>query len=350
MNKLKITYNINSKEYVCQFLQGCYGIKDLINIEYNRDEDTNFGHVDYIKIEYQNKNILIDLNDRDNSYDNKDVYKQYDLIFKRSLELEASHKENVLPYGFNYFVATAKNDFYKLNNRCSYKGSIKKILLLLGFNVGQQKLLGPNTLNYIETKKEYDVLFLTRLWFPYTNYKNLDEIKKVIKINSVLRKTYEGDLERINVIEYIRAKYQNSICGISKTPNLLEKHTNLIIEQKYTNRKSFIEFARRSKVCITTNGLWDSIGWKFGEFIAIGAVILAERLKHITPDDFKENVNYIEYKDKNDFEYKLSELLKNHKLRYELSNNNILYYKRKLEPKALVLNMLTTIRNISDDT
>lgn len=50
---------------------------------------------------------------------------------------------------------------------------------------------------------------------------------------------------------------------------------------------------RRSDICIGSTGLWDSIGWKTGEYVAAARAVVNERFVYEVPGGFREGVNYL---------------------------------------------------------
>ena len=124
---------------------------------------------------------------------------------------------------------------------------------------------------------------------------------------------------------------------------MLPLHQNLVLPTTVTQRRHFIHLARESKICVTTTGLWDSIGWKFGEFINLGCAVLTECKVHLVSDGLLEGRNYFEFKGLEGFKNKINMLLKDAELLEIVSENNILYSNKHLKPDCLMLEILDEI-------
>jgi len=78
-------------------------------------------------------------------------------------------------------------------------------------------------------------------------------------------------------------------------------------------------------VCIATTGLSNSIGWKFGEYVALSQAIVGEKLHVQTFSDLKNEINYHEF---NSVEECASQgkRLQNKEIRLEMKGANSDYF------------------------
>lgn len=361
MLEVQVSYHVLAGEWVSQPLSGLKMLSDKneINLKVDIHLNNKIPHSEYLEIYIENKYVLIDLNDGD-LLDDK-YFEKYDLVFKRSIDpvvLSKRAEPNKFKlYGLNYFTTCPGNPYYTPNSSNFYKfftskqavvRLTKNLLTKFGsvspFKRQTVDLLDYTYFDYYPAKKTNDVLFLTRLWFPYDIYDTEEKIREASIQHPELITTYNLDLLRISVIEYLNSQSAfKSVAGISSTPNLLEKHKKLVLSAETTQRKNFISLARKSKICVTTTGLWGSIGWKFGEFIHLGSVVLTEKNLHMVKDNLVQEENYFEFNDLDEFKDKINRLLADSELLDKVSENNILYTCKHLKPDCLMADMLSLI-------
>ena len=106
-----------------------------------------------------------------------------------------------------------------------------------------------------------------------------------------------------------------------------------------------MEFIKKAKVCVTTTELSRSIGWRFGEYVAAGKVIVTEPLSFEVPGNFRKNVHYLTFESSDDLCAGCHECLTNDSLREHMKINNRLYYFQYLKPDILILNTIMTTLN-----
>ena len=124
--------------------------------------------------------------------------------------------------------------------------------------------------------KRLKILFLTRLWEGEQNR----------AINAM----------RIAIVRALGERYpRNFTGGVTDTPLARALCPELIVAEKYTDRARYLRLMRRSDICIGSTGLWDSIGWKTGEYVAAARAVVNERFVYEVPGGFREGVNYLGY-------------------------------------------------------
>lgn len=358
MIEVKVSYHVLAGEWLCQPLAGLQMLfkKKEINLKVDIHLIKKLPHSEYLEIIVSNKYILLDLHDGDTTDDK--YYEQFNIIFKRSIDPQVLSKRKEAskfqPYGLNYLSTCKGNPYFSPNANNIWKFFTSKEALIrltknlinkysnyLPINRKTVDLLDYSYFDYIPRKKTIDVLFLTRLWFPYDIFNTENKIKDAFKKHPELIKTYNLDLLRISVIKYLNSQHDlKSVAGISHTSNLLSEHKNLTVNGDITQRRNFISLARESKICVTTTGLWDSIGWKFGEFINLGCVVLTESNVHIVKENLVLNQNYFEFNNLDDFKNKINILLGDNDLLDKVASNNILYACKHLKPDCLMSDIL----------
>ena len=361
MLEVQVSYHVLAGEWLCQPLAGLQMLfnKKEINLKVDIHLSKKMPHSEYLEIYIENKHVLLDLHDGD-LIDDK-YFEKYDMVFKRSIDpavLSKRAEPNKFKlYGLNYFTTCSGNPYYSPNfiNLCKFFSSKEAFLRLtrnllnkfggvLPLNRQTVDLIDDSYFDYYPTQKTNDILFLTRLWFPYDKYNTEEKMQAAFIQHPELFKTYKLDLLRISVIEYLNSQSAfKSVAGISYTSNLLPKHKKLVLNDTVTQRKNFISLARSSKICVTTTGLWGSVGWKFGEFIHLGCVVLTETNVHMVKENLIEEENYFEFNNLDEFKNKVNTLLTDSKLLDKVSDNNVLYTCKHLKPDCLMLEMLNLI-------
>lgn len=101
---------------------------------------------------------------------------------------------------------------------------------------------------------------------------------------------------RIAIVRALGERYpRNFTGGVTDTPLARALCPELIVAEKYTDRARYLRLMRRSDICIGSTGLWDSIGWKTGEYVAAARAVVNERFVYEVPGGFREGVNYLGY-------------------------------------------------------
>ena len=256
------------------------------------------------------------------------IHQKSIILFKRAFD-EQEYKNDALirPYGLNYFKV--------INNPVEFFA----IYLI------RQGFLSPRYFQFFLSnikdwspadticKQTNKILFCTRLWEQMDTHFPVDEINETrIRIASFLRKKYRGSV----------------IAGISDSPLSRKLCKDLILPSDFTFRRNFHKLIRKSSVCITTMGLYRSIGWKFGEFVASGKAIVSEPLAFSVPGEFCDGKNYLSFSSLEQLEERCDFLLRHEKERSSMEKNNIDYYFHYLRPDVLVWNTIKYVVDIQN--
>jgi len=181
--------------------------------------------------------------------------------------------------------------------------------------------------------KENKVLFLARLWNP--NDVSLEHLKTE---RELINKN------RIDCIKICQKEFGNIFVGGLQNDNYsILNSKDLILPSSMTKREFFLNTIKEYNICIATTGLHNSIGWKFGEYVAASRAIISEPLKYELPGDFKNNKNYLNYTNEYELLEKIHKLLKNKDILFEMMISNFHYYNNYLRPDKLILNTLLKI-------
>jgi hypothetical protein len=184
------------------------------------------------------------------------------------------------------------------------------------------------------------IVFSTRLWDPAKN-------------NELWKKEERKILneQRISLVKILRNKF-NPIFngGVLKEYFAEQVCPNEIVPPTFSHKKAYLKLLKKATICVTNQGLEDSIGWKLAEYVANSSAILTTPIaKYLLPGNFKEGVHYLTFKNENEFLEKLELLLRDRTKRNTMMQNNHVYYNEYLHPLAKMKRIinLVTITNLS---
>ncbi|WP_298555620.1 hypothetical protein [uncultured Algibacter sp.] len=181
--------------------------------------------------------------------------------------------------------------------------------------------------------KNTKILFITRLWDP--NSETLNHLKTE---RELINKN------RVRCINVCKKEFGKQFTGGLQKDFFSIKYSNdLIMPSSLTNRESFLKTIREHNICISTSGLHNSIGWKFGEYVAASRAIISEPLIYKPSGNFENTKNYLTFNNEDELMNQTHFLLKNKELLSDMMNRNYKYYNDYMRPDKLVLNTLLQI-------
>ncbi|WP_195515192.1 glycosyltransferase family 1 protein [Paraclostridium bifermentans] len=303
-----------------------------------------------MELEIDNKiKVLYDVND---GYDNlleegknyvdfmDSILNRYDICFKRSYSknynLPLSNGYKVNPLGLNYMTTIKGNLAHKSYKDDPKNEKIKKFIRRLPFSqYYNNKYLIENFENKPKLNNEPKILFFARLWDP-----NGVELRKLPK--EKIEERIEINKVRVECIKACKKEFGRYFDGgITQSNYSNENYKELVVNnKKITNRDGYLKLMKESDICIATTGLHDSIGWKFGEYVAASKAIVSEKLHYELPGDFKKEKNYLEFNNVDKCINSIYELIQDKNKRYNMMKNNHIYYMNYVKPDKLVFNSL----------
>ena len=151
---------------------------------------------------------------------------------------------------------------------------------------------------------------------------------------------------RIECIRVCKKYYGNQFIGGIQTDDYSVKlcRSDLLIPNYMTKRENFLNEVKKSSICITTTGLFDSIGWKFAEYIAASRAIVTEPLCYELPGNISKNRNFLEFKNPTELIKSINILLNDSLLLKNMMEANYDYYKKYVQPDKLIYNTLLKIK------
>ena len=292
--------------------------------------------VNIFKLQVNGKIIFFDL--ADYSGVNLDLYNECDFYIKRML-LKTDHEQmpKLIPYGL-YYPVYISNDYLKflfLKDLSYWKYSLKywpffSRILKLKDSIATNNFLKMSS-EPADTKK---VIFRSRLWNAGEHHPKWKREKRNrlnddrVKMNRLLRRELGADFAG----GVRRDSFSEKICP------------DLLLSEKEFHRKIYLRELRKSSIGIMSPGLEESIGAKFGEYMAFGLAVITSpvnRYQFLGP--LKEGEHYLEYNSTEECLEKTMALYSNDSLRRKMQQANIKYYNDWLHPGVKLQKLIEQI-------
>lgn len=177
------------------------------------------------------------------------------------------------------------------------------------------------------------VIFFTRLWSPNNAKSPLEKQRRVMQNEF-----------RINACRIIKSNFKNSMVGIQEDAFSRTMAPDLLLKRIVTKKSNFISQLKGADIGIADDGLFDTVGWKIGEYImGCKAVISTPINVHIS--NFYENKNYLSPSTRDSYSELpvLIEHLLEDKRYMQLKKENKDYYFKYLDPSTYINNILNRI-------
>ncbi|MBP3441210.1 MAG: hypothetical protein J6L62_00260 [Clostridia bacterium] len=193
------------------------------------------------------------------------------------------------------------------------------------------------------------MLFLTRLWDSSSI--SAESILKTYPYFSAEEAKQEAekwksslDSATQNRIAYIRELKDHFgdriIAGVSNDDFSRRVCPEFIVDPSVTQRNNYISMIKKNYICITSEGLHHSIGWKFAEYVAAGKAIVTEPLFYEVPYGFYEGTNYLTYTDVSSCIESCEKFLRDIDSVHAMEKRNREYYENHVRPDSLILDSL----------
>lgn len=340
MESVKITL-LSREPHLSQILTGFLTLARQGELDIQIEDRSGDGSVPHPSVmavaEYRGRKLVYDTLD---GYQHEDAIRHYlnecDFYFKRSFSQEKNQAlglawdGKMFPLGFNYHVSCKNHPL----DPPFWKQQIKKYL-------GREYNAFRNdgfTAKFIEQKpcfsRKPQVLFLTRLWKEDPSLpESLKEERRYINAT------------RIEIIRQLRSMEGqiHFVGGLPDTDLAQEMAPDLIMPASLTDRRQYIRCLHRSDICIGTMGLFESIGWKTGEYIAASKAIVNEKLRYTVPGDFAPERNYLEFGTAEACIDAVKTLISDPQMMQQMRQNNRDYYLRYLRPDVMIRNTLDIV-------
>lgn len=254
-----------------------------------------------------------------------------DFYFKRSFSpqknqmISEKNRGKLHPLGFSYHVTHPGNPIDRCEGMRESIEQMKQRIL----NGNSRKAFTCDRMEAPADEKEINTaMFLVRLW-EMTGNEDIDWERRYI--NEM----------RMDIIRKLRKLYSDRfIGGVQISPYAIKQCRELVIGPGMSNRKKYLQAMKQADVCIGSMGLYESIGWKTGEYIAASRAIVNEKLHYEVTGDFTIGKNYLPFETVEECVEQTVFLMEHPDLVYEMKKENEAYYHDYLRPDKQVSNAL----------
>lgn len=325
-----------------QIITGFLRLKALgypVEIEdQTRNADVSMKEMPFLSAVSAGGTLIYDLGDGYNAPDammplleNCDVYFKRSFSAEKNAQLFPEYQHKMQPLGFNYHVTCRGNPI----NEPLWKHMAKPL-----FGRTPDRYFVPEVFEGSprwEPEKEVTILFLTRLW---------DDHEPTFSREDNAERTYINQM-RIEIIRSLRKQYGNAFFGgLNDHPLSRQWAPDLIVPAKYTERKRYLKLLHSSDICIGSMGLFESIGWKTGEYVAAAKGIVNERLRYSVPGNYEAGLHYLSFETTGECIRAVQQLVNSPEQLYAMKKANEAYYQAYLKPEVLVKNSLEQAEKI----
>ncbi len=200
-----------------------------------------------------------------------------------------------------------------------------------------RRMLGYERLPFVETfeglphpLRDGPIIYLTRSWEP-SQYSEREDRDFVHELNE----------HRASCVRALRQAFgQRFTGGLQATPHALKNFPDCVVDPSLTRKARYLDLVRQASVCVTTEGLERSNGWRLAECLAASKPLVATPLYYEVPGDFSAGRNYLPFSSPSDAVTAVQSLLDNPGLAEEMSIANHQYYRSWVRPDALMRNSL----------
>jgi hypothetical protein len=286
------------------------------------------------------KTIFYDTGDAETLVE--DALEASDIYFKRSYRLSAipdKYQEKVLPSGLNFQVYAGLFDRYEFcrlffSGR-NYTQSPKELVKWILRNTSIKFNPTVKNMRFLpKPDQDAKVLFMARTWdADYCPYPVSDEFKEVWK-----RECININESRAIVIKKLRKELGGQFYGGFSYSDYTLKHYKdaLLNDNSVSKKRNYIKILQQHPICIATAGLYNSIGWKFGEYVAFSKAIVSEKLYFTVPGGLEAGTNYLEFNNAEECIIQTLKLVEDKTLRGQIMESNKAYFEKYLSPEKLV--------------
>lgn len=343
MEKVKL-YIETQVPHASQIITGLLHMKEQgWDVEFvdQRNSGSAYCGMPLMRAEYRGQRIVYDVGDGYNVPKDMEIgLKECEFYFKRSFsdarnrELLPDYVDKMYPLGFNYHVTHKKNPI----NEPLWKHLLKPLL-----GRAPDRYFVPEIFEGKAERIDHapKILFLTRLWEQEEGLPPEVNEERVL-INEM----------RIRMVKALREKYGESfVGGVNDTPLSREIAPDLIMPAEYTERKRYVQLLHSCDICIGSMGLFESIGWKTGEYVAAAKAIVNERFHYTVTGDYREGEHYLPFETAEECLAAVDALVADPEKLYAMKKANEDYYRAYLRPDVLVKNSLALIdRTLAEKT
>jgi hypothetical protein len=246
-----------------------------------------------------------------------DLYDLADLYGKTNTSVELMNSHGIVPLGPTFGVRYADGHILRMAAADVIRGDYDKWKLVLKRNPLE---------SYYELREnsgEVDRIFY--LNYPWKKHSGLTNFR--LSIIQLLKKLEaKGDITFEGGFSKRRFGYHEGLKDLSA--NKLYSH------------KKYLQALVKSKVAINTPAVHSCLGWKLGEFLALGRCTLSFPISNVMPFEFKQGVHYHQVDELDGLEAELAYLTSNRTYVEGIQRNAKAYFDTYVRPVSVMGRLL----------
>jgi len=266
-----------------------------------------------------------------------EILEQVSVYAKRAFRssLHASAQGKLVPLGLNYSVYPDRTSALELEKtfrqlELSRSGAKRLVMALARLVPGIGRALSLPTVGTLSAppagESAPSAIFMARTWDP-------EEVPP-LPCDAVREM---NDL-RAACIRLLRNRFgERFFGGFERSAYALKHYPDCVVDTRVsTRRRHYLRRVRAYSICVATTGLWDSIGWKFAEYVALGKAIVCEPMKFELPGPIAAGRNFLEFTTPEACAARVAGLLEGREARSRMMANNARYFAEFGAPHAVV--------------
>jgi hypothetical protein len=285
--------------------------------------------------------IVFDMHDSSSMFV-KSALDEVDWYFKRTFEFSkvpANTYAAVRPLGPNYDVMSSAVNVFSLRRAIAWRSvNEAKRIVRASLPIPGTKFAAFRGIDSdISSEPNYSsrrVLFLARCWDPKSADIAGDQVAQEDR--------HSINESRASLLRRLRRELgSNFTGGFSQDDFTVRNYPDLVVsDTTLTMRANYLSVVKAHAICIATRGLHGSVGWKFGEYLAMSRAIVSERFSSAFPFPIVDGEHYRGYRTVDECVEEVHCLLDDPgKARAMMDANSELYISH-LNPRALLLGAL----------
>jgi hypothetical protein len=262
-----------------------------------------------------------------------------DYLFKRSfaptlLLAGGAPLEKIHSLGLNYHVIADRSDWFQAVSALIWRRPWREALAsaATALRAVDRYAYAPRVSSY-ESQPDPTlaarVLFVARAWDPAElKHAGPEKMRDRAAINE----------RRADCIRALRDRYgPRFVGGFMPSSFARANYPDLTDLPGIDGHKGrYLAVARSVPICVATDGLHGSTGWKFAEYMALSRAIVSEPLRYAVPGELTNGVHYLEFDSVDRCLEQVARLMEDDELRARMMAANQAYYQAWVRPDALV--------------
>lgn len=255
-----------------------------------------------------------------------------DIYFKRSYDAAVHGQDaRIRPLGLNLFVEGARTSLRGAWRSVRFgRGTRARVTeAMRALNLPQPYAVRPrNVATFPLARPDPRILFQTRVWNPDEFYNASDAERADRRAMNQFRADCIRGLKRVFGERFTG--------GLQPTPYAREHFPDVLADDRAVRRDRYLQDLQTFDICVSTEGLLGSTGWKFAEYLALGRAVVAEEMRFEATGTLAAGEHYLPFDTVDNCVESVSALAADRERRQAMMTANAAYYREYVEPEALV--------------